>query len=775
MSATDVIVLSSAERPSAYTPRPPMHSTSDNAFELSPTCSSPISLMSPSELFKPSTRSKYFEPRRAGASQKAKSKEPKGQTRREDSATTNTKENSTGEKPKRGRKKPADERQAVAGDLETTDNANKKTSRPRKPRADNAAKRGESGNKKLKGRVAKAGDALAERENKRAVEPDSSTSKAQDDTKRQSGWEEDGLQLEDAMKRRLDWTPSKDTSKPVIELDDERRPDGVGFGNLLSGYNFNGTAVGTHRDYPQVTEDGGPTKKRRFELVTSKGPESSKSSLLDTASTDGTQRSGVPQGRKKQKAQSKRINTLTARVTAGYADDMDHMGPGEGEAVRNSRSVRNGKSRSKVKEPEFEILPPESATKALDEQGLVFGTCSQLEREDSPTTLRDTQLAIHASESSMSQEYQSRSEYGALSSLESGSAVSRSTAPRNLWSVAARDLDGSLVHAEALDLDISETPSASSRDDCTLAKGVEGTPQEKPVEVDSRDSLPREKTPVPNGKPTGYVEPSAPTGTNECNGTAESCPTMPQYGAFTYAELCSQIAAYGFKPLKSRQKMIDLLQKCWESKHGANSNDKPSSKPALSQSQDAGEKAQQTKSKTRVQTQTSSKVTSTDSLGNRSQKATVSRKPSARKQQKSATPPIEVEEIEDSEEEAIPSPRRPPTAAAQSLPVSTVSPRSPARGSSAATDPSRRTSLPDLGAQITKAVRAQPRSLSSACARPSWHEKILMYDPIVLEDFATWLNTEGLGLVGEDREVGAGFARVWCESKGICCCWRKGD
>lgn len=69
-----------------------------------------------------------------------------------------------------------------------------------------------------------------------------------------------------------------------------------------------------------------------------------------------------------------------------------------------------------------------------------------------------------------------------------------------------------------------------------------------------------------------------------------------------------------------------------------------------------------------------------------------------------------------------------------------------------------------------KAVRAQPR-MSSFASGPSWHEKILMYDPIVLEDFAAWLNTEGLGLVSEDREVGVGFLRQWCESKGVCCCF----
>jgi len=86
-----------------------------------------------------------------------------------------------------------------------------------------------------------------------------------------------------------------------------------------------------------------------------------------------------------------------------------------------------------------------------------------------------------------------------------------------------------------------------------------------------------------------------------------------------------------------------------------------------------------------------------------------------------------------------------------------------------------RTSLLDISIQITKAVRAQPKHLkpSNSRSRPTWHEKILMYDPIVLEDFTSWLNVEGLGLVGEDREIGTAAVREWCEAKGICCCWKK--
>src|SRR5699024_8777513 len=41
----------------------------------------------------------------------------------------------------------------------------------------------------------------------------------------------------------------------------------------------------------------------------------------------------------------------------------------------------------------------------------------------------------------------------------------------------------------------------------------------------------------------------------------ESRPQMPQYNGFTDAELSKKIASYGFKAVKDRQKMIDLLKR----------------------------------------------------------------------------------------------------------------------------------------------------------------------------------------------------------------------
>ncbi|RDA95712.1 hypothetical protein CP533_1104 [Ophiocordyceps camponoti-saundersi (nom. inval.)] len=76
----------------------------------------------------------------------------------------------------------------------------------------------------------------------------------------------------------------------------------------------------------------------------------------------------------------------------------------------------------------------------------------------------------------------------------------------------------------------------------------------------------------------------------------------------------------------------------------------------------------------------------------------------------------------------------------------------------------------ELFAHISKAVTTGPRTTSSK--QPSWHDKILLYDPIVLEDLTAWLNSGQLTRVGCDEEVSAVEVKAWCESKSICCIWR---
>ncbi|KAL2159364.1 hypothetical protein VTH06DRAFT_2367 [Thermothelomyces fergusii] len=72
---------------------------------------------------------------------------------------------------------------------------------------------------------------------------------------------------------------------------------------------------------------------------------------------------------------------------------------------------------------------------------------------------------------------------------------------------------------------------------------------------------------------------------------------------------------------------------------------------------------------------------------------------------------------------------------------------------------------------ITKAIVDAPRTTNPD--EPSWYEKMLMYDPIILEDLTAWLNSGQLDKVGYDGEVSPGDVKKWCESKSVCCLWRE--
>jgi hypothetical protein len=72
---------------------------------------------------------------------------------------------------------------------------------------------------------------------------------------------------------------------------------------------------------------------------------------------------------------------------------------------------------------------------------------------------------------------------------------------------------------------------------------------------------------------------------------------------------------------------------------------------------------------------------------------------------------------------------------------------------------------------ITRAIKSAPPSKDPQ--KPSWHEKILLYDPIILEDLTVWLNTGALGKVGWDAEVEPKEVKKWCEGRSICCLWRE--
>lgn len=111
---------------------------------------------------------------------------------------------------------------------------------------------------------------------------------------------------------------------------------------------------------------------------------------------------------------------------------------------------------------------------------------------------------------------------------------------------------------------------------------------------------------------------------------------------------------------------------------------------------------------------------------------------------------------------------------------------------------------PSICSAITTHIRSVPPTTDPK--KPSWHEKILMYDPIILEDFTTYLNNntqlrtykratqkqikaynnhrklEGNAILGVERDdqvlaiekdLEVYMVRDWCQEMSVCCIHAK--
>lgn len=129
--------------------------------------------------------------------------------------------------------------------------------------------------KKLRGRVSKP-KATGSLELEAKILPskpcDDELPSVGNDTDEEWEWPGRGLQLEQATKRRLDWTPTKDTAIPVVDLAEINSPpcgEGLtrvhGAGTLFSNYGFSGvleTSLGSKLE----DSHSAPTTKRPMEV-----------------------------------------------------------------------------------------------------------------------------------------------------------------------------------------------------------------------------------------------------------------------------------------------------------------------------------------------------------------------------------------------------------------------------------------------------------------------------------------------------------------------------
>ncbi|KAH8905784.1 hypothetical protein BR93DRAFT_928362 [Coniochaeta sp. PMI_546] len=305
----------------------------------------------------------------------------------------------------------------------------------------------------------------------------------------------------------------------------------------------------------------------------------------------------------------------------------------------------------------------------------------------------------------------------------------------------------------------------------------------------------------------------------------------PKYELYSDAQLAKEIKSYGFKPIKRRTAAIALLVQCWSSKNqskiptlgqgttaflstsstaaaktkpsaSAPANPKPRGRPKKKPAS-TFEPSESTTASTSVpppkpaitlprgrpkkDALSGKDATAKNPNKAKTRRSSISpaplvaseatRSPSTPKRKRKASPQPAIE-IADSDQEEMGDSFDLSSAASSPAPANEFS--SPVPGvelSMTEADDSvlSLTSSPtsqqaDLFKYITDAVRTAPRSKDPE--NPSWHEKMLMYDPIVLEDLTAWLNAGQLDRVGYEEEVSCGDVKKWCESKSVCCLWK---
>lgn len=466
------------------------------------------------------------------------------------------------------------------------------------------------------------------------------------------------------------------------------------------------------------------------------------------------------------------------------------------------------------------LSSPKTARKTTEDQELIFGTSSQLVRDESPIFIEDMREAVEASRLMDEQRNSTlpRESRPSLNPILSGSSGVKSSfaSSRNLWSVAARNLDGSLLSVEVIDLvdtpkpckilppsaelihtretncpDSALTHESQPAPDSAFTKPrLKTITQEYPLEdmaleqsmprslaEASLRKRPRSQSPVKKQKALKKLEE-----TSHELGASQ----MPNYEGFKTAELSKAVAANGFKAIKKRADMISLLEQCWKSRNRTSS---PALAPSIYVPEFivAGEPtdgifktASPVKKKKGSARKTSVSITAVgdgDSITAAHPTINPSIKKPRGRPKKDASIPLSPEKITKTTTiiskppltKRISSTSPPPSTQPLTSHVSSSSSSKTAASTKATTNPL-------LLQTITTAIKSFP---PTHCATSlTFYEKILLYDPIVLEDLTVWLNTVGLGRVGTDDEVGVKVVREWCLEQSVCFIsreegWRK--
>ncbi|TAQ91628.1 hypothetical protein B7494_g33 [Chlorociboria aeruginascens] len=596
-----------------------------------------------------------------------------------------------------------------------------------------------------------------------------------------------GSGLNKAVKRRAEWTPPMATattttpgridsigSATSITSEDKTK----GFSGLFGSYGFTSDATSVLEK--KFCDGMGVRKRKQIELVNA--------NLPTTAPI-------IP----KEKAPRKKARTITEQATSIYAVEEEIEFPprpapllqyfsyksSEGGTSNDTFKVpAKPRSKSPVKVAlkrqskgtavEPILLSPESALKRTADQDFLFGTSSQLAREESPTLLRDIHVAMQASnEMDDKDPFLSPIPEAALPFL--GREKKTSLAQRNLWAAASRDPGGKLMDIETVDmagspnglLDLSNLATMSKQEAWLDVDNIGPFTQVGPDDNSEASFSGNTKTtsPAKAPKPPQLLKSPKRSSKKISAPKQQNFTEMPDFASFTTIRLAKEIASYHFKPVKNRDRMIALLEKCWEGKQrvalgtlATNQKMKSPVKSHITANQYSDETVSPEKSRDRSKE---------DSRPIPSPKRQVKSSVHGQAPTKSQKTVELLDEISDSDSLLTPSPPRRRPSQIKKLPQ----PLPLSQGTEESLLLSPTSQQTQLFAHITRAVTTVPPTKDPL--QPTWHERILIYDPIILEDLAVWLNTGALEKAGWDGEVEPKTVKKWCESNSICCLWKE--
>jgi hypothetical protein len=717
-------------------------------------------------------------------------------------------------------KKPRKSREKKQNDEETLEGESK-VKAPRKSRAKKSD--GDNQSKLIKARVTKVGtDPLAQKQSRTETEVVSKhlVSNINNSIEPTDIAEEPGLLLASASFRRSNWTPPP-TAKPHIEdipispeLEcDSNAPEGLvgrktGISEFLGKFGYVNDVEYTA---PVRNVETAGIKKRK---------------LIELVNTNVT--APLPQTSTKSKAVKKKARTITELATSAFAEDKDGdhtaplfqyfhpKGPESSTAATCNKSAAKRRSRSPTKSATNSVrvstlLSPQSALKHASNQEFVFGTSSQIARENSPTLLRDIQQAMRESNKVIDDPF--AEDFVSPSIPRYNSFIRATSAGRDLWGAASRDCSGALMDVEVIDM--TETPVVSKTRISTVASSECTRPASQYLPTPDEDVWHNiEDSPAPaidmvRSVKSGIqainpieleilekTEVSLSQKPNDCEISTSKQKTildksaavrMPDYESYTTVQLSKEIASYHFKPVKSRDQMINLLGKCWEGKQrialgniAANCliQASPSKSPLRYQASQGMSTLAASPKRGRGRPRKVSQTEPPSNLKSKSRRSPV----------KTAEPIKDIEALSENDNPSVPSltPKR-PRKRANSLPDeicdsdSPVTPSPPRRAPSQVSKTPQRLKLSRssqtkeslttaqevlLQKHISLAITRAPRSQDPK--NPSWHEKMLLYDPVILEDLTAWLNTGALQKVGWDGEVDISEVKKWCTERSVC-------